>query len=248
MAGLPLQLFEHLQLLIEYAAGHHETCPEGAKSWCRWKKAQATLNAPPSSKTNYKPLDIAKVQEEFSKFCSIEFCSHLTMGLTQNANESLHNTIWNLIPKSKYVSPQSIRISVNIAVLIFNEGEMILYQILKDLGLDPSPSMNTELAAREQKRKRNATRQVGANKQRRRRRQRLMKQHRERDLQKAEGGAQYERAAFGMETLVTPKKTLPRSPNKKANLVKESNAGGQSKICLVAKAKQTSIRTCAIFV
>ena len=57
--------------------------------------------------------------------------------MTQNANESLHNTIWNLCPKAKYVSPQSVTISTDVAVTIFNEGELSVYGFKKDLQLKP---------------------------------------------------------------------------------------------------------------
>ena len=67
-----------------------------------------------------------------------KFCSHLTLGMTQNANESLHSTIWNLCPKAKYVSPQSVTISTAVAVTIFNEGELSIYGFMKDLQLKPT--------------------------------------------------------------------------------------------------------------
>ena len=87
--------------------------------------------------TTFKPNDIKKVREVFDTFSTEEFCSHLTLELTQNANESLHNTICILFPKSKSISLQSIRISTAIAILAFNEGELTLLGILNYLGLSP---------------------------------------------------------------------------------------------------------------
>ena len=87
-----------------------------------------------------------KLDEVFATFASTEFCSHLTLGLTEYANESLHNVIRNLIPRSKYSSPASIYISVAFAVLTFSEGAIALYQLLSDLGLNPSPSTFAYLA------------------------------------------------------------------------------------------------------
>ncbi|KAI6652973.1 hypothetical protein LOD99_4050 [Oopsacas minuta] len=73
---------------------------------------------------NLHTIDIEKVKGEFNAYATEEFCSNLKLGLTQNANESLHNTIWILCPNGKYVSLQSIRISTAIAILTFNEGEL----------------------------------------------------------------------------------------------------------------------------
>ena len=57
---------------------------------------------------------------------------------TQNANESLDNVNWNFCPKSRYLSPQSIRVSTAIAVAILNEGELCLYGYMRDLNLNLS--------------------------------------------------------------------------------------------------------------
>ena len=99
--------------------------------------------------TTFKPNDIQKVREVFDTFATEEFCSHLTLGLTQNANESWHNTIWSLCPMNKYISPQSIRISTVIAILALNQGKLSLFGILNDLGLSPSWSVYRSIVKRE---------------------------------------------------------------------------------------------------
>ena len=43
-------------------------------------------------------------------------------GKTQNANESFNGTIWERIPKRKYVSPSSLEVGVSDAVDNFNIG------------------------------------------------------------------------------------------------------------------------------
>ena len=190
-----------LWILVSHVAGDHNKCPDGSASWCRWKLAETTGSIAPPAVTNFSTLEIAKVEETFQLF-AIEFCSHLTHGLNQNANESLHNTIWSLIPKSRYVSPQSIRVSVKFAILIFNEGEAFIYKLMAELGLNPSENIYFKAMNRENERRRNASRQVGANVQRRRRRLRNMKLHRERDIQKKEGGPSYLSSSFGSESSV----------------------------------------------
>ncbi|KAI6655286.1 hypothetical protein LOD99_11429 [Oopsacas minuta] len=74
----------------------HSGCPTGEKSWCRWRNpfGSSALNA----LTTFRPIDIEKVKELFNTYETEEFCGHLALGLTQHANESLHNTILSLSP------------------------------------------------------------------------------------------------------------------------------------------------------
>ena len=104
----PDKLSRALHILLEHAAGNHSSCPTGENSWCRWN-IPSSSTTPPTLST-FTLVDIQKVRESFTTYATTEFCSHLTLGLTQNANESLHNMIWCLCSKNKYVSPQSIRI------------------------------------------------------------------------------------------------------------------------------------------
>ena len=128
----PDKLSRALRLLLDHAAGNHSGCPTGENSWCRWNRPPSSTT--PATLTTFTTIDIQKVREAFNSYATTNFCSHLTLGLTQNANESLHNMIWS---KNKYVSPQSIRTSTAIAVLICNEGELSLFGIMYDLGLAP---------------------------------------------------------------------------------------------------------------
>ena len=126
----PADLCKGLKIFLSHVSGVHSTCPND--SWCRWHQTSSTAKPPPTNLTNYTQDQLAKVREVFETYSTEEFCSHLTLGLTQNANESLHNVIWNLYPKAKYISPQSIRISTAIAVTIFmreNWVFMALYEI-----------------------------------------------------------------------------------------------------------------------
>ena len=61
-------------------------------------KTSSSSKPPPPNLTNYYPHEIDKVKEVFNIYATEEFCSHLTLGMTQNANESLHNTNWNICP------------------------------------------------------------------------------------------------------------------------------------------------------
>ena len=108
----------------------HSGCPNGDNSWCRWNRPY--ISTTPATLTTFTTIDIQKVQEAFNTCATTELCSHLTLGLTQNANESLHNMIWCLCPRISMCL-----ISTAIAVLTLNEGELSLFGIMYDLRLPP---------------------------------------------------------------------------------------------------------------
>ena len=63
---------------------------------------------------------IRPVFKDLSEDNELERCLH---GKTQNANESFNGTIWERIPKRKYVSPSSLEVGVYDAVRNFNITE-----------------------------------------------------------------------------------------------------------------------------
>ena len=188
-----------LNILLSHVSGIHENCSED--SWCRWRKTSSSVKPPPAALTNYSPLEIEKIKEVFNIYATEEFCSHLTLGMTQNANESLHNTIWNLCPKAKYVSLQSVTISTAVAVTIFNEGELSIYGFMKDLQLKPDYLSFRSIIKREHTKQKKRSYIKKANLHRRVRRQKLGKERREKDLLRLEGGHSYHSSSFGSETL-----------------------------------------------
>ena len=158
------------------------------------------------------PLEIDKIKEVFNIYATDEFCSHLTLGMTQNANESLHNTIWNLCPKAKYVSPQSVTISTAVAVTIFNEGELSVYGFMKDLQLKPDYLSFRSIIKWEQTKQKSRSYFRKANLNRRVRRQKLGKERREKYLLRLEGGHSYQSSSFGSETFTKKRPSRTKRP------------------------------------
>ena len=200
----PAAITQGLNFLLSHASGIHDNCPMNA--WCRWKQTSISSKPPPTALTNYTQQDIAKIREVFQIYCTEEFCSHLTLGMTQNANESLHNIIWNFCPKAKYVSPQSVTISTAVAVTVFNEGELSIYGFMRDLHLHPTYLSYRSLCKREHTRRKRRAYFQKSNVDRRVRRQKLTKERRERDLLRLEGGRSYQSSSFGSETFLNPPK------------------------------------------
>ena len=148
--------------------------------------------------------------------------------MTQNANESLPNVIWNFCPKAKYISPQSVLISTAIAVTVFNEGELCLYGIMHDMKLHPSHISFRSICKREQTKQQHRNYTKKANRNRRARRQKLSKLRREQQLLRLEGGRSYKSSSFGTENFTTSSK--PR------------RARRQRRVCAVTTRRVTTTR------
>ena len=115
----------------------HDHCPTGKSSWCRYN----------SDKENgietYKPgpglpltvvAKLKPVYNDLSKTDLLEKCLH---GKTQNQNESFNGTIWERLPKTKYVSFLQLQFGVYDAVANFNIGRKASVLIYEKLGLIP---------------------------------------------------------------------------------------------------------------
>ena len=94
-------------------------------------------------------------------------CSALTLGLTQNANESLHSVLWHNAPKGKRV--YSLQASASIAVSTFNEGSLILASILADMGVQCTNVTLAHLVTMDKERNRCKRKAVKDTQKRRRR-------------------------------------------------------------------------------
>ena len=74
------------------------------------------------------------VYNDLSKTDLLEKCLH---GKTQNRNESFNGTIWERLPKTKYVSFLQLQFGVYDAVANFNIGRKASVLIYEKLGLIP---------------------------------------------------------------------------------------------------------------
>ena len=101
-----------------------DNCPEGAESWCEWRKAEAT-NTLAAFKHAPRLIDelvekhIRPVYEGLSKD---ELLTRCLGGHTQNANESFNSTVWRMAPKHLHSGIKIVEIAAYIARGMFNEG------------------------------------------------------------------------------------------------------------------------------
>ena len=100
----------------------HDNCPEGAESWCEWRKAEATntlaaFKHPPRLIDEHVEKHIRPVYEKLSKD---ELLTRCLGGHTQNANESFNFTAWRMSPKHLHSGIKIVEIAAYIAGGMFN--------------------------------------------------------------------------------------------------------------------------------
>ena len=168
----PAQIQSALCNLLEHLYEKHANCPYSTDSWCYHQKARAenaedpTLPIPPVRHPYLTDGEYGRAREVFA---SISMCGALTMGQTQNANESLHSIIWHNSPKSKYVGQKSIEASTALAFSTFNDGEMAIASVLEALSISPSYTTLLHLSRRDRARNQKKDRAILESQKRRRR-------------------------------------------------------------------------------
>ena len=116
---------------------HNPHCPEGSDSWCKHNQDKA------NNTNTYKPgpglplsvvMKVKPVFEELSTDKLLGKCLH---GLTQNQNESFNATIWERLPKTRFVSRTQLEFGVYDAVANFNIGRKASVLIFEKLNMTP---------------------------------------------------------------------------------------------------------------
>ncbi|GFW90203.1 uncharacterized protein TNCV_1790231 [Trichonephila clavipes] len=64
----------------------------------------------------------------------LEKCTH---GKTQNPNKSFNHCIWERLPKTTFLSIESMKIGVMDAEITFNDGAQSRIRVLEEIGIKP---------------------------------------------------------------------------------------------------------------
>ena len=105
----------------------HEDCPERLDSWCKFKVDLARNDSNITFIPVKNPIAKALYDVLLPTFVALSdrrLLSACEQGKDQNANESLHAVIWNILPKEQFHSPHEVSLGINLAVMIFNNGQM----------------------------------------------------------------------------------------------------------------------------
>ena len=127
----------------------HDYCPVGPDSWCKYQRALALDKDPPTHSPTI-PADLAiHIKPVFTRLSDRSLLSRCLLGATQNQNESLNNIIWSRCPKSEFSSAVTVNTTVNLAVIIFNNGHGALAGLTEELGISLSDFFTAYLAERD---------------------------------------------------------------------------------------------------
>ena len=170
-----LEIQEALHILLRHTQEKHDTCPGGSSSWCYFQKLiaqhleESTIPYPKTRAPFLTDTEFQRTVEVFAVYASLAFCETITLGKTQNSNESLHNIIWHNAPKAKRVGQKYLIASTAPAVLSFNEGSLSYSVLMEDLGLKASYKSLIYLATRDRLRNQSRIRRCRETHKRRRR-------------------------------------------------------------------------------
>ena len=113
----------------------HTHGPDGANSWCRFKKDKAL------GTTNFihgkgLSLDVIKhvkpIFEDLSRDSLLTKCLH---GKTQNQNKSFNSRIWTRVPKDTFVGGKTFGLGVMDSIGHFNDGNVVTLNVLDEIRL-----------------------------------------------------------------------------------------------------------------
>jgi hypothetical protein len=124
MTAATMAILSHYSSL-EPVSCRHDHCPQSVTSWCKYQADIARGDGDTTYKPVKNPLPPAVYDELLPTFTALSdpnLLSGCLDGLTQNANESLHHNIWNLVPKEQFHSPSEVSVGISLAVTAFNDG------------------------------------------------------------------------------------------------------------------------------
>ena len=113
----------------------HKFCPRESETWCKWQADKIRKTSIYSKKVNL-PIAIKKILEPiFKELSSDELLGKCLHGKTQNANEAFNSILWQKCPKEIFVGRDTLELSMNSAVISYNDGLFMLKDVLTKLGM-----------------------------------------------------------------------------------------------------------------
>ena len=127
----------------------HMHCPPGEHSWCFWQRAIAKSTVPESHEEHETlPPDIGKkLVPIFLRLSDEALLKRCARQKTQNPNESFHNAVWKLCPKTIHVGRKTLDTAVALAACQFSMGATFKTILCKILGLVPGENLKRKAAA-----------------------------------------------------------------------------------------------------
>ena len=142
----------HMSSTDENPKHHH--CPPGTHSWCFWQRAAAKSEDPGSHNEHETlPPDIGrKLVPVFQRLTDDGLLKRCCRGKTQNPNESLHNLIWKLCPKTMFAGRNTVETAVALAICQFSMGATFKSVLCRVLSMEAGSYMEESSRRRSLKR------------------------------------------------------------------------------------------------
>ena len=192
-----------LNVLLGHTRKQHNNCPPGESSWCYYPYPVArcikddSLPAPYIRSPYLAPNEYQRARDVFDLFTFLEFCGSITLGKTQNSNESLRSMIWHHASKAKRVGQKSLIAITAMAVLSSNECSLAYAELLKELGMDVSINTLQFISKRDRLRNLKRKRRILETHKRRRRQMSTQITSAESSRRRRDKGAVYQLERFG---------------------------------------------------
>ncbi|GFS49236.1 uncharacterized protein TNCV_2410601 [Trichonephila clavipes] len=119
----------------------HGQCPKGAKSWCKFQRAEFVGDTLKEKSTDLPNSVINSIKKTYMDLCDQNFLKKCLHGKTQSCNESFNDVVWSIIPKETFVELQTLHLGIYIAVILFNSGFAGLLPLLEKLGSELGPEI-----------------------------------------------------------------------------------------------------------
>ncbi|KAK3793833.1 hypothetical protein RRG08_066429 [Elysia crispata] len=136
-AKIALLQSHYKKAVANYNPQHH-LCPTGTRSWCFYNRALAFGKDPPSHKncssSSISPHVAEKVRGVYERLTAPELLQRCLKGLTQNADEAIHSTIWSRCPKHLFAGRRRVEIATTITVGNFNIGSTFIRELTEECG------------------------------------------------------------------------------------------------------------------
>lgn len=133
-------------------APRHHLCPVGPDSWCKYQKSLAKKLPYTHKKPPIPPAIVQLIKPIYSRLGSRSLLERCVAGFTQNANESLHSTVWQFCSKTLFQGRTGVEIGCALAVCSFNKGSVVIGDICNRLELPLSKENWTLLRKRDERR------------------------------------------------------------------------------------------------
>ena len=115
--------FLHSMSTVSYSV--HNKCPKHNPPPPKFKVAE--YNREPMPKHKNPPLippDLVKYARPiYQRLVHSDLLERCTLGATQNQNESFNNILWFHASKTQFLGKRTVKFSVHLAILLFNEGK-----------------------------------------------------------------------------------------------------------------------------